>query len=404
MPSSLSRRTPTPFEAATDLCFNWGLTIPESELPSRLEAILKANPNIVYQKEEKGGYTLLHNAAQGRSPEFCKLIIEMNPDLVRMPNDYGHDLPFHMACYGANVDTAKYLFHLYPESINLPDVCGYSPLQILLVPREEIAHGYLTGECALELVQFLLQNDQGAISTPKKDHNLLSDDNGFLPLHHACRNRSMAFVKPIFNAYPEAIYIENDYGDTPLDEARNRRKEEVLEFLENQVELERQAREERALDNHGQLPIHQALQNEDTSVGTVKLMMAAHPASAGMADNRGHTPLHIACEVGNLDAIKYLMGIEPDLLKTSDLRGNAPLHLACLGGKCEAIPCILEQSTYGATLQNSDKLTPIELFLVKSDCERDSQEYVEAVRSLLQVDPVEVLKCLGNKRKNTSSV
>ena len=84
-------------------------------------------------------------------------------------------------------------------------------------------------------------------------------------------------------------------------------------------------------------------------------------------------------------------------LEAMDTRGNVPLHLACVEGNFDVIKCILEQSTYGVTLQNSDNLTPIELLFFESECDRDSMNYVEVIRCLFQVDPEETLKCLVKK-------
>ena len=173
----------------------------------------------------------------------------------------------------------------------------------------------------------------------------------------------------------------------------------MIEFLEHQLDLERQAREERETDEHGQLPIHEALQDRETEVGAIKLMVAAYPASIGMTDIQCHTLLHIACQGGNLDTVKYIMGISQDFLNLPDLDGNLPLHIACMRGNCDLIPHIIEQSTFGVMLQNSAKQTPIELLLFESECDRDSMEYVEAVRCLFQVNPDEMLQCLTGKNK-----
>ena len=197
-------------------------------------------------------------------------------------------------------------------------------------------------------------------------------------------DNSDAIVKLVFNAYPNAIHAEDDDGDTPLDDAS---ETEIGSLFEQQIELERQARTERTPDNNGQLPIHRALRNADASLGGIKLMLAANPTSIAVVDNQGHTPLHIACHAGNLDAAKFLMEVNHDLSQATDIRGNLPLHLACMGGNCEVVSCILEQSTYGVTLQNSNEQSPIELLFFESESDRDSMDYVEAIGCLFQANP-----------------
>ena len=65
----------------------------------------------------------------------------------------------------------------------------------------------------------------------------------------------------------------------------------------------------------------------------------------------------------------------------------------------DIIPLMIERSPFGVMLQNSEKQIPIVLLLLKSQCDRDSIEYVEAVRCLFQVNPVDTLKCLTSKNK-----
>ena len=120
-------------------------------------------------------------------------------------------------------------------------------------------------------------------------------------------------------------------------------------------------------------------------------MVVANPASIAIADKQGLTLLHHACQGGNIDIVKYIMGINEDSLKVSDLGENLPLHHACFRGNCDLIPLIIEQSSFGVMLQNSTNQIPIEMLLLESQCDRDSIEYVEAVRCLFRANPVDTL-------------
>ena len=83
----------------------------------------------------------------------------------------------------------------------------------------------------------------------------------------------------LFDANPMALHRRNNHGLTPLGCARDKDNAEVVAFLEAQIELERQARELIQPDENGQLPIHHALRTQDVSLGAIKLMAAANPAS-----------------------------------------------------------------------------------------------------------------------------
>jgi len=367
---------------------------PESQLLSELETILNANPDIVHKRDDRG-HTLLHFAASHRSPVFCQLILKANPQLVNTPHIDNGRLPFHFSCYQANIETAKYLYHRHPESINTPDNSGWYALHDLL-RRELLGSNYSyrkNQEHVLDMIQFLLQNDQGAVSA--------RDRLGSLPLHYASQC-TLAIVELVFNSYPQAIHLTNQDAETPIDIARKYDKVEILNFFDRQVQLERQACIDRTPDNNGRLPIHRAIHNGEASVGVIKLMLAAYPASTAMLDNQGHNILHAACQAGNLDTVKFLMKTVRDFMEAVDTRGNLPLHIACRMGHTSIIPSIVEISTYGVTLQNSDKLTPLEMLLFESECDRDSIEYVEAIRCLLQVDPEVTLKRLLKKGNNAT--
>eukprot|EP00956_Cyclotella_meneghiniana_P032622 scaffold90390_cov50-Cyclotella_meneghiniana.AAC.3 len=395
------------FRVAQNLRDNFeGLS--ESASLSQLKEVLEMHPEIVH-RETVIGHSLLHDAAECRSPEYCKLFLDIDLNLVKSVSSRGR-LPFHHACSKGNVETAKYLYHLYPDSINIQDeghmgMPRFYPLQSLIYGmmmarsrfiRESRRNRNVSRSDArneeryVELARFLVQYDQGAVSSRSWDVG------GGVTLHFVCSLRIEALVKLLFDAYPEAIHVRDRDGRTPLDRANRN----VRSYFEHQINLEQQAREDTTPDNNGQLPIHRAVQDGETSVGAIKLMAAANPASMGVTDNQGQTLLHLACQRGNLDFFEYIVGIDQDSLKVQDLSGNLPLHHACMRGNCDIIPLIIEQSTYGVTLQNSNEQIPIQLLLFESDCDRDSMEYVEAVRCLFQVNPVDILKCLTGKDKS----
>eukprot|EP00956_Cyclotella_meneghiniana_P023869 scaffold47168_cov25-Cyclotella_meneghiniana.AAC.3 len=307
------------FRSAVALCPNDN-KLTESKLLLQMSAILQSNPNVVQEKhdgEYRFGSTLLHYAACGRSPEFCQLLIDMNPDLVKTADHYGV-LPFHVACYKSNVRTAKFLYEKYPESVNVPTDDGLYlyPLHMLL------GDSWGRSEDTVELLKFLLKHDQGAVFVQIRDVTGQTTS-----LHLACKFQSFEAVKLVFDAYPEAIHIEDGNGNFPIDLARD----EMIEFLQSQIELESQAREDRTVDSNGELPIHRALRNRDASFGGIKIMIKANPASINIANTQGQTLLHIAIQSSNLDTVKYLVGCHNDLLKTLDNNQNLPLHYACLG-------------------------------------------------------------------------
>jgi ankyrin repeat protein len=373
------------FESILAICKSY-CTAAESTLIDRLKAIIDKDPSaarlaIVNGRDHSRfgrGMTLLHHAADRRSPEFCQVLVEMDIGLetVRATDRFGNT-PLHCACRGS-YHTAKYLYGLYPESIDT----GYYPLHILL------DSGDYKPKQFKEVLRFLLTHDKGAV--------FQADEDGNLPLHAAvknCRSTGWTIVELVYNANPDAIFIRNNDGRTPLDVARYVYKQDVIAFFEAQLPFVRRAHEELLPNDNGQYLIHRALEIPAVAVGTIKLIVAANPQMLRMTDNQGRTPMHIACEVGKLDVVKFFVEADVSLLKINDSNGNLPIHLACRSGNCNVVSYILEKSTHGASIKNGkrgDGKLPLQLLLFGAGFDeekRHSLEYVDAVDSLVRAHP-----------------
>ena len=361
------------FELIERMCEDDILGLSESDLLKELRSILTTNPNVVNQRvADCDDFTLLHCAVYDRSIDFCEMLVELNPDLVKIANSV-RDLPLHIACSfreKSRDDIIEFLLELYPESINLPGSEGRYPIHFYLEHNDEPEP---------VLLQSLLKRDQGAVSK--------RDGYGCFPLHHvSCYCDTVYGFQLVFNSYPQAVYIENSHGETPLDIVRIR-SENICGFLESQLAVVNEARQVTTPDDNGQLPLHRALHGNAASLGAIKLMVADNPASLRVVDNDGMIPLHITCQAGSVDVAEFLMEADKESLYISDQKHNFSLHLACLGGKCDIVSSVLSETTHGASLRNTDGKLPIEILLYDADCDRDSHGYVEAVYHLLCIHP-----------------
>ena len=146
-------------------------------------------------------------------------------------------------------------------------------------------------------------------------------------------------------------------------------------------------------DENGRLLLHLALQDDDVSFGTIKLLLEKNPDAVSVRDSRGMLPIHIASEFKDLDSVKWLMDASgADVLAICDSNQEYPLHLACPAGKCKTASHFLQRSTVSISSRNCDGKLPIDL-LVESDCEKVEPDYVEAIWLMIRANP----DMLGNK-------
>ena len=79
----------------------------------------------------------------------------------------------------------------------------------------------------------------------------------------------------------------------------------------------------------------------------------------------GITPLHLACQVGNLQGVKLLINHAKIILNVTDGNGDTPLHEACYHGNEEITETLLdkmeERDKLDLTTKNELELTPLHL-------------------------------------------
>ena len=273
------------------------------------------------------GHLPIHHAVHCKSTSFCKELIDACPATLRA-EACSTRLPLHSACeYGKRydtVDTIRYMLELYPESIQA---------RIWQSRQGHIfsGDGYLPIHCAAargrkETIEFLLSLDPDAASKkvlyyqqhPGPGVSISAKDSeGALPLHIAIFERgSLDSIQALYDDYPEALFVQTRQGDTPLDMLTKRHRTRTTndavigKFLRSQLEYAQMAKDIEALstiDENGWLPLHQALKG-DASLGSIKLLLKGNP-SAFVVDNKGASPLHIACELSSLNVVEYLMDL-----------------------------------------------------------------------------------------------
>jgi len=378
-----------------------------------LQLLLEANPESVSDTVYDGELPL-HVAATNKSPAFCKILVDAYSESVKQPNTHGNALPFQYACISGRPDTVEYLFGLYPESLHIRNNDG-------LLPIHEAVNS--PGENTAEIVKFLLLQDPDCLSRPVArgdDDDFASDYDGCLPLHLVWLSQDdesnllwdkSNVTELLFDLYPEAILIQNEQEQLPIDILREnldeppidsdnyrQRIQDLIRFLQVQMIYARQAQDEnymRTPDRDGSLPLHNALFGK-APLGSIKLLVRGNPDAVRVPDGIGMRPLDIASEVSTVGVIKHLAELAPDLLNACDMNKNYLLHHACRGGNYKVIQHLLKTPMSSASVseRNDVSMLPIHLFceFVKGRwCEGETLEYTETIWRLLTAYPETVL-------------
>lgn len=82
-------------------------------------------------------------------------------------------------------------------------------------------------------------------------------------------------------------------------------------------------------------PIHYAAQA--SSVGAIRILMAADGIDPNQRCASGNTALHLASEIGNLEIVKILAVVPDAAINVGNDRNLTPLHLAADKGNVEIV-------------------------------------------------------------------
>ena len=347
-----------------------------------LKLLIERYPEAIRHANKEGKFPI-HCASQLRSPEFCRLLIEAYPGSERITDAIGA-LPLHHACIKGSLATVEYLHGKFPEAVNHPTTKSkLYPIHFAIRGGKHRANP--AAAVAVDVVKFLLDCD------PDQKLKLWQRK----PLiHFACDTKyddsnidaSIKVIKALYDARPEVI------GWNSYVTATQESHPQVQAFVNGELVYARQAKDHRLMitpDEHGQLPLHRALQN-NAMLGSIKLLVKGNPSAVRSVDDRGAFPLHVACEHhDSTSVVEYILGLAHIARDATDRDGDTPLHCACRGAKYGTIALLLEK--YGAELvakRNAQGKLPIDLFWGSEEVgDRESVEYTESVFQFLKACP-----------------
>ncbi len=280
----------------------------------RVKALLKANPDLVFSKDEHNR-TPLHMAARCGLKDIVELLLANKAEYTI----------FDVAAIG-DVERAKALLKANPDLVFSKDEDGRTPL------RTAVAAGHT------DMARLLLAN-KADVNTKAKDgdtplHDAVSNkvmvelllangadaninENGWTPLHVAARCGSKDIVELLL-ANKADVNVKASQGQTPLFEAAN--KDVAKSLLAHKAEAN-------AKDNDGDTPLHYAVLRNTH----VAALLLANKAEVNAAAKDGSTPLHKAAEHGYKDVAALLLANKAEV-NAAAKDGSTPLHNAAEQG------------------------------------------------------------------------
>ncbi|XP_010448562.1 PREDICTED: ankyrin-3-like isoform X2 [Camelina sativa] len=141
---------------------------------------------------------------------------------------------------------------------------------------------------------------------------------GDTPLHLAARFGQASFVTQMLESGQDLCMALNGQGETALNLACANKHLDIAGLI---------------LEKTRSITIVEfyATIKEDTT-DLSRRMLEKFPNIAWHVDGEFSTPLHFACDVGNLDIVKMLLGLDEILAERVNKDGITPLHLAAM--KC----------------------------------------------------------------------
>ncbi len=293
--------------------------------------------------------TLLHVACSNPkiSVEAIQIITNECPYMLK--EECAHDgfLPLHHLCCNehlddeSSIDILRLLVEKFPESVitnvgetdedTMPEWCtperGENDLPIHYACRYK----------SLDFCRYLIQMHPESVSIkqlhyfnePKKrDEGSL-----MLPFHLACKYGSLDLVQYLLELHPEALNEQtsgpNHNSDRPLHLAASRDHSpdqmEVINFL-----LQRDINAVSKVGKNGNLPLHRACMYR-SGPAVIKLFQM-YPAAIRTKNTCGQLPIHLAMRTSdesNFNGLSFLAQQQPDALSILDNCGMSCAHYAC---------------------------------------------------------------------------
>lgn len=141
-----------------------------------------------------------------------------------------------------------------------------------------------------------------------------ADEDGSLPLMHACANNvDLSVIEYLYECYPAALKATDSFGCAAIHYAAFYGYVETVKYL---INLDSSCAN--MVEGNGALPIHDAVQNTRDSRSTemVEFLLQVNPSAVRKRDDYGAFPLHKAAKSSHLAIVKLVHAAFPKVSST----------------------------------------------------------------------------------------
>ena len=297
-------------------------------------------------------------------------------------DDYIRGLPLHYYLERTNVgiDTVKMLVEECPQTLGDVGDMSVPLIHVALSNRNININGLY------DIITFFIQQSPPMMR--------MLDRSDLTPLHRVCRigGLSLELFQLVFNAWPEAIQIGDDYAFLPIHELCCHKQLDdtaSLDILRFMLNIDPTLLRE--TDDGGHLPVHHAVTGK--SFAFCKILIDEYPESMkiGAVGGGGELPIHRACRWGTREdtvyTIQYLLELHPECLHARDNMGWLPIHNAAAGGDTKAIELMLMHDPNAASKESTGEKPQLPLHIACNT----GKEHLDTVKALFDAFPEAIL-------------
>jgi len=252
----------------------------------------------------------------------------------------------HGAVFADHTNIVKYLTESCGASLETQNNLGCSPLWL--------AAGYNRSD----ILEYIINN----IEDPKK--SILDTNNtGDTPLIAAASKGNLDTCQILlkesekYGIVKEIMSASNHNGDTPLKVAvalQQQSNENLVELLLNYADEDSL----NTVNNKGLTPLLVACERDNKKV--VQDLLNHPKINVNISDSSGSSPAAVASFCGSKDALEILLLKNQELLEKPNSNGCTPLWLAARSGRPEVVVILLKAGA-DPNHKNNDGLSPIDV-------------------------------------------